>query len=78
MNEGTFLTIGEGNEFRIDPDKQALYDAYQSQLRAQEASILGEQKNPWKALGNRISNFFNEDVPEFFGGTGKDGVRSDD
>ena len=59
-NEGPFSEV----DFEVDPEKKALYEAYQSQLRAQEANILSPQ-NPWERVGDKFVNAYNSTV-DFF------------
>jgi hypothetical protein len=53
-----------GSTFEVSEQKRAAYEAYQAQLRAQEASILGSQ-NPWERAGNKIADGYNKTV-DFF------------
>ncbi len=57
-------TLALGSTFEVSEQKRAMYEAYQSQLRAQEASILSPQ-NPWQRAGNKIANAYNKTV-DFF------------
>ena len=59
-NEGPFSKVN----FEVDPEKKALYEAYQAQLRAQEANILSSQ-NPWERAGDKFVGAYNSTV-DFF------------
>jgi hypothetical protein len=51
-------------DFNVSPENRAAYEAYQAELRRQEASILSPQ-NPWERVGNKIANAYNQTV-DFF------------
>jgi len=65
--------IPKGNEgippytnvnFSVSDQNRSAYEAYQAELRRQEASILSPQ-NPWERAGNKIANAYNQTV-DFF------------